>query len=55
MTSNFPHNRPNSEDILERKNSWALIKEELEVSDELEGISASKERENELTIYSMLR
>jgi hypothetical protein len=55
MSSNFPHNRSNSEDILEKKNSWALIKEELEISDELEGIIASKERENEFTIYSMLR
>jgi hypothetical protein len=55
MSSNFPHNRSNSEDILEKKNSWALIKEELEISDEFEGIIASKERENEFTIYSMLR
>jgi len=32
-----------------------LIKQELEISDELEDIIASKERENEFTIYSMLR
>ncbi len=46
MTSNFLYKRPNCEEILERNNSWALIKEELEISDELENIIASKEREN---------
>ncbi len=55
MTSNLPHKRPNCEEILEIKNSWALIKQELEISDELEDIIASKERENEFAIYSMLR
>jgi hypothetical protein len=47
--------RPGCEEILKRKNSWALNKEELEISNELENIIASKESENELTIYSMLR
>jgi serine/threonine protein kinase len=55
MHSDFPHKRPNCEDILERKNSWALNKQELKINDELENIIASKERENELTIYSILR
>ncbi len=55
MTSNLPINRPNCEDILERKNSLALNEKELEISDELENIIASKERENEFTIYSILR
>ncbi len=54
MTSNFPHKQTNCEEILEKKDSWALIKEELEISDELENIIASNERKNEL-IYSMLR
>ncbi len=54
MTQRFPHKRPNCEEILEKKNSWALNKEELEISDELEDIIASKEHENEFTIYSML-
>jgi hypothetical protein len=47
--------RPNCEEILEKKDLWALNEEELEISDELENIIALKERENELTIYSMLR
>ena len=44
-----------AEEILEKKNLWALNKEELEINDELQNIIASKERLNELTIYSMLR
>jgi hypothetical protein len=55
MTARLPHKRPDCEDILERKNSWALNKEELEISDELEDIIASKGRGNESTIYSILR
>jgi hypothetical protein len=55
MTSKFPYNRPTCEQILKSKNSWALNKDELEINDELKNIMASKERENESTIYSMLR
>jgi hypothetical protein len=55
MHSDFPHERLNCEDILKKKNLWALNKEELEINDELQNIIASKERQNELTIYSMLR
>jgi hypothetical protein len=59
MTQRFSDKRPDCEEILKRKNSWALNEEELEINDELEDIIASKERENEseleLTIYSMLR
>ncbi len=59
MTHRFSDKRPDCEEILKRKNSWALNEEELEINDELEDIIASKERENEseleLTIYSMLR
>jgi serine/threonine protein kinase len=47
------HVRPNCEEILEKKNSWAL-NEEVEISYELENI-ASKKRENEFTIYSLLK
>ncbi len=54
MTSNFPHNRRNCEEILEGRNTWSLNKE-LEINDQLENIIASKEHENELTIYSMLK
>jgi hypothetical protein len=54
MTSNLAHKRPNCEDILKRKHSWALITEELEISHEFENIIASEERENEFTIYSLL-
>ncbi len=51
----LPKKRSNCEEIIERKNSWALNKEELEISNELEDIIASKERENEFTIYWILR
>ncbi len=55
MTARLPHKRPNCEEILERKNSWALIKEQFEINNELKDIINSKERENEFTIYSLLR
>jgi hypothetical protein len=55
MTVRLLNKRPDCEKILEKKSSWALNKDELEISDELENIIASKERENELTIYSLLR
>ncbi len=54
MHSDFPHKRPNCEEILERKNSWALNKEEFEINDELEKMIGSKGNEYELTIYSLL-
>ncbi len=50
----LPEKRPNCEEIIERKDWWALNKE-LEISDELEDIIASKEHENEFTIYWILR
>ncbi len=50
-----PHNRPNCEEILMKKDLWTLNKEKLEINDKLKNIIASKERENKLTIYSMLR
>ncbi len=55
MTSNLPHKRPNCEEILERKNSWALNEEEFEINDELEKIINSQGSESELTIYCLLR
>jgi hypothetical protein len=55
MTARLLNKRPDCEKILEKKNSWALSKEELEISDLLENMIASKERENEFTIFSMLR
>jgi hypothetical protein len=38
-----------------KKDLWTLNKEKLEINDKLKNIIASKERENKLTIYSMLR
>ncbi len=55
MTQTLPHKRPNCEEILERKNKWALNEKEFEINDELEKIIDSKQSENELTIYSLLR
>jgi hypothetical protein len=55
MHSDSPHERPNCEDILEGKSSWALNEDEFQVSDKLQKIIGSKQRKTELTIYSMLR
>jgi len=54
MTVRLPSQRPDCEQIQKKKHLWALIKEELEINDEMENIIASKERENKFTIYSML-
>ncbi len=54
MTRSLSRSRPNCEKILEIQDSWALNKE-LKISDELENIIASKERENEFTIYSFFK
>jgi hypothetical protein len=35
MHTDFPHKRPNCVEILEKKNSWALNREELQINDEL--------------------
>ncbi len=55
MCSDLPQRRPNCKEILDKMNSWALNEGELEINQELENIIASKERENEFTIYSILR
>jgi hypothetical protein len=55
MTSKSPHERPNCEDVLKGKSSWALNEEEFQVYYELQKIIDSKRRKNKLTIYSMLR
>jgi hypothetical protein len=55
MTCNFPHKRPNCEDILKGKEKWVLNVKQFEINDELEKIIDSKRMENVLTIYSMLR
>jgi hypothetical protein len=54
MTSRFPLKRPDSEKILERKNSWAL-NEELEISEELEDMIAFvSELDDENQIFSSI-
>jgi hypothetical protein len=35
MSSDFPYKRPNCEEILKEKDSWALNKEEFEINNEL--------------------
>jgi hypothetical protein len=47
--------RPNCEQILMKKDLWALNEEEFGINDELKKIINSKESENDSTIYSMLR
>jgi hypothetical protein len=54
MTTRFPLKRPDSEKILERKNSWAL-NEELEISEELEDMIAFvSELDDENQIFSSI-
>jgi hypothetical protein len=55
MTAKSSHKRPNCEEIHKRKNSWALNEEEFEINEKFLKIIDSKESEDELTIYSMLR
>jgi hypothetical protein len=55
MTAIRPQRRPNCEEILKRKKKWALNEREFEINKELKKIIHSKESENELTIYSLLR
>jgi len=55
MLRDVSHKRPTCEEILKKKDLWALNEEEFEINDELEKIIDSKESENELTIYSLLK
>jgi hypothetical protein len=54
MTRNLPRNRPNCEEILKRKYSWALTGEEFEINDELKEEIIFKVNNTE-SIYSILR
>jgi hypothetical protein len=55
MLRAISYKRPTCEEILKKKDLWTLNKDELEFNDELENIIASKESENEFTIYSLLK
>ncbi len=55
MTKESETRRPDCEDILKKKDLWALKEEKFKIDDEFEKIIDSKESENELTIYSLLR
>jgi hypothetical protein len=55
MLKRKPERRQNCEEILKKKDLWALKEEEFEINDELKKIIDLKVRENELTVYSMLR
>jgi hypothetical protein len=35
MTATLPNRRPDCKEILEKKNSWALIEEEFKINDDL--------------------
>ncbi len=52
MTQRASHKRPNCEELLKRKNSWAVSKEEIELNFELKYLIDSKESES---IYSVLK
>jgi hypothetical protein len=54
MTRNLPRNRPNCEEILKLKHSWALTEEEFEINDELKEEIIFKINNTE-SIYSILR
>ncbi len=55
MHSDFPHKRPNCEEILERKNSWALNEEDLEIDEKLKRELIPKLVDENQIIFSLLK
>jgi hypothetical protein len=55
MAATIPSKRPDCQHILNKKELWALNKEELAINDELKNIITLKIRKKEFTIYSLLR
>ncbi len=55
MCSDFPYKRPNCEEVLKKKQKWALNEREFEINDELKNMIASEKAETEFTIYLLLR
>ncbi len=55
MTQRFPHKRPNCEEILERKNTWALNEEEFEIDDELRQELILKMNDENQIVFSLLK
>ncbi len=50
MTS-FQQNRPNCEEILNGKNSWALNEKEFEIDDELKNLILKLDNEKQFVFY----
>jgi hypothetical protein len=55
MLKDEPGERPTCEEILKIKDLWALKEEDFEFDKKVKKIIDSKFKENELTVYSMLK
>ncbi len=55
MTARLPHKRPDCEDILDRKNSWALNENEFEINDELKKELIPKLVDENEIVFSSLK
>jgi len=55
MTARLPHKRPDCEDILERKNSWALNENEFEINDGLKKELIPKLVDKNQIVFSILK
>ncbi len=55
MTARLPHKRPDCEDILDRKNSWALNENEFEINDELKKELIPKLVDKNQIVFSILK
>jgi hypothetical protein len=55
MTAWLPNKRPDCEDILKSKNSWALNEEELKISDELREELIPKLDDENKYVFSILK
>ncbi len=54
MTRSVQSKRPNCEEILEKKTSWALSEEEFEVNEELKRVKIPKLDDENQIVFSLL-
>jgi hypothetical protein len=55
MTATLPNKRPNCNQILDKKKSWALIEEEFKINDELKKELILKLDDENQIIFSLLK
>jgi hypothetical protein len=55
MTRSIQNKRPNCEEILEKKNLWALNEEEFEVDDEMREEIITKVNDENQIVFSILK